>query len=90
MLLDGGLRIADTNANQIEKIAIWNPFNIKNYRRTVNAELNLTDHMRLVLSNRKGLQRVMIFFRRRCQSLWSAPRSESIGKLVDCEDSLLV
>src|SRR5438093_9920348 len=86
MVVHRALRGLNTNTNQIEKVTIRNSLDIENYRRPIDPQLDLADHVRLTLSNRESLQRVVIFLGPRCKSLWATAGTERVGKLMDCEN----
>lgn len=76
--------------DQVVKITIWKPLDIKIYRRSLDLELRITDEMYLFFAESQRLQRVVVFLGSSRQSLGAAAWTKSVRELVDRQNAFAV
>src|ERR1700694_1771773 len=82
-MMRNALVVFQANTDQVIKVAIWKPLDIKIYRRAIDGELRIADDMYLLLADSQCLQRVMIFFRFGRETLDATARTKGVGELAD-------
>ena len=86
-VLDGGVAVADAQADEIVEIAVGQTLDIEIDRRAVDLQFRAADYVYLLLPNRQRLERVVIFLPFVAKPLGPAPRPERVGELRNGEDA---
>src|SRR4051794_7646288 len=82
-VLDGGVAIADAQADEVIEILIRQSLDIQVNGRAFNLEFRASDDMNFLLSNSQRLEGVMILLTLLALSLGMAAGPERVGELSD-------
>ena len=86
-VLDGGVAVADAQADEVVEIAVGQALDIQIDGRAFDLEFRAADDVDFLLPNRQRLERVVIFLAFVAQPLGPAARPERVGELRDGEDA---
>jgi hypothetical protein len=86
-VLDGGVAVADAQADEVVEIAVGQALDIQIDGRAFDPEFRATDDVDFLLPNRQRLERVVIFLAFVALPLGPTARAKCVGELRNGEDA---